>query len=81
MATVSAQLLRYRRTWRLNRCDNRSRLIDQGFKDDSRHSGAFHVTTSEAHDERSMMRPGVYGPRSLILTMTERLLSRSVTFA
>ena len=31
--------------------------------------------------ERSRMRPRVYGPRSLILTMTERPLSRFVTFA
>src|SRR6516225_959329 len=40
---LSVQLLRRRRTSRLNRCDNRSRLIDQGFNDDSRHPGALHV--------------------------------------
>jgi hypothetical protein len=36
---------------------------------------------SAARGERSMIHPRVYGPRSLILTMTERLLSRFVTFA
>jgi hypothetical protein len=72
----NVQLLRHRRTWRLNRCDNRNRLIDQGFNDDSRQSGPLHVqdvgSTRPEVDDASRGD----GPRSLILTMTERLLSR-----
>ena len=41
----------------------------------------FMPSASAARGERSRMRPRVYGPRSLILTTTERPLSRFVTFA
>src|SRR5262249_60882324 len=41
----------------------------------------FMSSASAARGERSRMRPRVYGPRSLILTTTERPLSRFVTFA
>jgi hypothetical protein len=34
----------------------------------------FMSSTSAARGERSMIRPRAYGPRSLILTMTERLV-------
>src|SRR5215471_16444024 len=38
-------------------------------------------SASAARGERSRMRPGVYGPRSLILTTTKRPLLRFVTLA
>ena len=41
----------------------------------------FMSSASAARGERSRMRPRVNGPRSLILTTTERPLSRFVTFA